>query len=93
MSEPENNQVNQLYLVSGQQAVVTREEWRVEFNRVGEVPQITRNGQACDVVQPVGTVVLVVVKNPPTKMSGNEDDQVIQLLLQASQQAVVTREG
>lgn len=46
MSRTENGQVIQLPLYPSQQAVVTREGWRIEFNKVGEAPQISHNGQA-----------------------------------------------
>jgi hypothetical protein len=44
MSEPETNPVIQLPLHPSQPAVVTREGWRIEFNAVGEAPQISHNG-------------------------------------------------
>jgi hypothetical protein len=45
MSGTENNQVSQFHLAPSQAAVVTREGWRIEFNAVGEAPQISHNGQ------------------------------------------------
>lgn len=45
MSGTENGQVIQLPLQPSQAAVVTREGWRIEFNAVGEAPQISHNGQ------------------------------------------------
>jgi hypothetical protein len=44
MSGTENNQVSQFHLAPSQAAVVTREGWRIEFNAVGEAPQISHNG-------------------------------------------------
>ena len=44
MSGTETNQVIQLPLHPSQAAVVTREGWRIEFNAVGEAPQISHNG-------------------------------------------------
>jgi hypothetical protein len=44
MSGTENNQVSQFHLAPSQAAVVTREGWRIEFNAVGEAPQIFHNG-------------------------------------------------
>jgi hypothetical protein len=45
MGGTENNQVSQFHLAPSQAAVVTREGWRIEFNAVGEAPQIYHNGQ------------------------------------------------
>lgn len=45
MSETDSSQVIQLPLQPSQQAVVTREGWRVEFNAVVNAPQIFHNGQ------------------------------------------------
>ncbi len=44
MGGTEDNQVSQFHLVLSQAAVVTREGWRIEFNAVGEAPQISHNG-------------------------------------------------
>lgn len=64
MSGTETNQVIQLPLQASQQAVVTREGWRIEFNAVGEAPQISHNGQAFTLAD--GVMVLAHVANDLT---------------------------
>lgn len=61
MSEPETTQVSQFHLVPSQQAVVTREGWRIEFNKVGEAPQISHNGLSFTLAD--GVMVPVHVAN------------------------------
>lgn len=63
MSGTETNQVIQPPLQPSQQTVVTPEGWRVEFNKVGEAPQIFHNGQAFTLTLADGVMVPAHVAN------------------------------
>jgi hypothetical protein len=63
MSGTENNQVSQFHLAPSQAAVVTREGWRIEFNAVGEAPQIFHNGLSFTLAD--GVMVPAHVANDP----------------------------
>lgn len=63
MSGTETNQVIQPPLQPSQQTVVTHEGWRIEFNKVGEAPQISHNGQAFTLTLADGVMVPAHVAN------------------------------